>query len=235
MGKGTVLSCTPGSRCSGQCCNAFTLPCTPEQIVEAIEHLKRCEVDPEYKATFLSGGGPNIWLPMEYTTILPMLIPIVYAMEGDQHPSNPTHSIEKGRDGWYYTCVHFDDRTGNCNIYDHRPRMCSEYPYGNTCTYVDCTMDPYCTAPDPEPGHEGERCTKKVGHHRMHSWEEDAVLRACEEALGGLGDPPAIEAGTDSQQIDQLPIGESMDAYALGSASDLSAPVSAPMNPKRGE
>jgi Fe-S-cluster containining protein len=40
----------------------------------------------------------------------------------------------------FYTCKHFDSTTGNCGIYEHRPLMCRDYPYGNTCRYLDCTM-----------------------------------------------------------------------------------------------
>jgi Fe-S-cluster containining protein len=40
----------------------------------------------------------------------------------------------------YYTCIHFDGR--NCTAYEARPRMCSAYPYGNTCEVEGCTWDP---------------------------------------------------------------------------------------------
>ena len=40
----------------------------------------------------------------------------------------------------YWTCSNHDRATGNCAIYDTRPRMCKEYPYGRPCGYIDCTQ-----------------------------------------------------------------------------------------------
>lgn len=40
--------------------------------------------------------------------------------------------------GAFYTCKHFDG--ANCLIYETRPVMCQDYPYGRACEHNDCTM-----------------------------------------------------------------------------------------------
>jgi Fe-S-cluster containining protein len=43
----------------------------------------------------------------------------------------------------YYRCNHWNETTGQCGIYDHRPDMCSSYPgyeTGTPCEHgCDCT------------------------------------------------------------------------------------------------
>jgi Fe-S-cluster containining protein len=40
-------------------------------------------------------------------------------------------------EGHVYTCRHFDDETRLCTIYERRPEMCRDYPYGHNggCEY----------------------------------------------------------------------------------------------------
>ena len=40
---------------------------------------------------------------------------------------------------WWATCKHFDGH--DCTVYDQRPSMCREYPYGKKCTFDGCTSD----------------------------------------------------------------------------------------------
>ena len=47
--------------------------------------------------------------------------------------------------GWFYTCRHFVPGSGDCGVYERRPRMCRQYPSngkGGPCTYLDCTAEP---------------------------------------------------------------------------------------------
>ncbi len=39
-----------------------------------------------------------------------------------------------------YTCRHLAEN-GDCSVYDRRPRMCSEYPYGGRCMFPGCTLE----------------------------------------------------------------------------------------------
>lgn len=117
-------------RCTGHCCKAFYFPYAPEQVEEMLVWLLAV-------SDGLDPGHPPYTLPEDSETILPMLVPIVKVMPGDQHPGDPLGVIDF--EGWMYTCVHFDDSTGNCRIYDRRPRMCSGYPYGRDCQHSGCT------------------------------------------------------------------------------------------------
>jgi Fe-S-cluster containining protein len=49
----------------------------------------------------------------------------------EPHPTKPEYG--------YYTCKNLTTN-GDCAIYDQRPRMCSEYPYGDKCVIPGCTM-----------------------------------------------------------------------------------------------
>jgi Fe-S-cluster containining protein len=39
--------------------------------------------------------------------------------------------------GYYYRCKNLLTN-GDCGIYEKRPRMCKEYPYGQPCYYKPC-------------------------------------------------------------------------------------------------
>ena len=39
----------------------------------------------------------------------------------------------------FYRCKHFDPKARVCSIYEIRPVMCREYPYGSACNYDACT------------------------------------------------------------------------------------------------
>lgn len=103
-------------RCSGHCCRAFTLPYSPEQLLQPDRLLEDGDV------------------------IRGMLVFLKEANEGDPHPTDPVQTTA-GRK-WYYTCKHLDDQSGNCMIYATRPMMCRDYPYGNECKFSGCTMEP---------------------------------------------------------------------------------------------
>lgn len=49
----------------------------------------------------------------------------------------PLGQREDGRE--MYTCRHHDAETGDCRIYDDRPRMCRDYPYGKSFEHSECT------------------------------------------------------------------------------------------------
>lgn len=99
------------ARCSGHCCKRFYLPLSPDE-------LKQARVQGRYT---------------DIETIADMVI----FLEKSKMRVDGTEGPEEGH---YYTCRHFDEASGNCGIYERRPRMCSEYPYGAACKYKACTM-----------------------------------------------------------------------------------------------
>lgn len=68
----------------------------------------------------------------------------------DRHASAEVREQVLSR-GYYYTCRHYNRKTGDCMAYDRRPKMCREYPYGRGCEYPGCTRT--CVRP---PASEGE-------------------------------------------------------------------------------
>jgi Fe-S-cluster containining protein len=43
-----------------------------------------------------------------------------------------------------YRCKHFTrdaDGLGVCTVYDHRPRMCANFPYGEPATFAGCAWN----------------------------------------------------------------------------------------------
>lgn len=58
-----------------------------------------------------------------------MVVPL-----GDYEP----YTSDSGYTRYFYTCRHFDGK--NCNNYENRPFMCSDYPYGRKCVQLGCTL-----------------------------------------------------------------------------------------------
>lgn len=57
-------------------------------------------------------------------------------------PLGVEHIYADGTVGERYTCKHLQPN-GDCDDYANRPAMCSDYPYGRACDYVDkgCTYE----------------------------------------------------------------------------------------------
>jgi Fe-S-cluster containining protein len=107
------------ARCSGDCCERFYLPYSPEEIA------------------FFAEFEPSRFSDEIRDVVWPMLI---YVEKSALRPDGETDTEE----AHYYTCRNFDRETRNCRIYDHRPKMCANYPYGNPCFYKACTMRLTC-------------------------------------------------------------------------------------------
>ena len=106
-------------RCSGHCCQNFAFFLTPAEIKSQLKHFMAHKDDPDFYQTRNCKG--EAWDP-EFEIIGKMLVPL------------KATRLKKGN---RYTCKHFKD--GNCHIYDRRPKMCSQYPYGHPCGWLACT------------------------------------------------------------------------------------------------
>lgn len=100
-------------RCTGHCCEMFTLPFGPDELTARCASEDRKLVDGEIIRDMVVYLGPT-----------------------DKHPGDGT---PLGRTVYLYTCRHFDRERHDCRIYETRPRMCREYPYGKRCLYPACT------------------------------------------------------------------------------------------------
>lgn len=92
--------------CGGRCCRSFPINASPEHIGERYAEAKR----------FLEHGDPTHAQSLDLVTIAEMVIRI--DQEDDESPR--------------YTCKHLGT-DGLCGIYERRPKMCREYPYGHAC------------------------------------------------------------------------------------------------------
>lgn len=101
-------------RCTGHCCQAFTLPYSPAELRVMLTDqagVERCE---------------------DHDTVARMVIPI-------QQPDYGETKGPSGRALYWYTCRHLQNN-GDCAIYLERPRMCRDYPYGERCPVPGCTF-----------------------------------------------------------------------------------------------
>lgn len=110
-----------GSRCTGACCREFFLPPLDQLAAEAL--------------WFAVLG--DIADAAERIAIVAMVVPVRLCRPGNPMPSGRIN--EEGEE-MVYTCRHFDG--ANCTIYERRPHMCRNFPYGRPCPYGDaCTWD----------------------------------------------------------------------------------------------
>lgn len=98
-------------RCTGDCCKVFSLPYTPEQLKEKFDNNRLDKRDRQV---------PGM---------------VIYLGQHEKYEGWPTTGLPEH----LYTCKNFDRETNNCMVYETRPGMCSDYPYGTRCRYESCT------------------------------------------------------------------------------------------------
>lgn len=103
------------SRCTGHCCKRFYLPYTSKlEFADVVSHGR--VQDGPFILDML------IKLPEQTTDI-----------RGKRLRKDDPQRHE------YWTCRHYDTKTGDCRVYDQRPAMCRDYPYGKPCVVKGCT------------------------------------------------------------------------------------------------
>lgn len=108
------------NECTGVCCRRFFLP-----------HDKRSLPDGLGAARLRSQGfrlGLNtVWFPddiVAWGNLLEFIEP---------------YETADGRPGGFWRCRAWDEATGLCRIYEHRPKACADYPYGGACEHCGGT------------------------------------------------------------------------------------------------
>ncbi len=146
-----------GARCTGRCCEAFFIASSVEELLALAERAE------------------TVQERTEIATIAGMIVTVREVFPGDPHPGSDDTEHTARMAGFVYTCRHYDDRTGNCEIYESRPSMCSSYPYERgRCGFAACTWS--------EAKAPCERRGPKL-HLVVLASEETARRRAVEEAL----------------------------------------------------
>lgn len=135
----------PFSRCTGHCCRAFFLPYSPEEIRRA--YLAWRDGKPVLRSSPESPEIPNL---IDIHIIAPMVRHLGFGTRLDVAPTSPITPTPEAPNsiapsGHFYTCVHLQ-QNGDCGIYDIRPTMCRDYPYGLPCRYPGCTFTAPSTA-----------------------------------------------------------------------------------------
>jgi Fe-S-cluster containining protein len=100
--------------CPGHCCVAFYLPTPHDRVEEIAEGMRDGEV------------------------IAEMVIPLTVSEANERlERFGSGREYRKDSEGHVYTCRHFDDESRLCTIYEQRPEMCRDYPYGHDggCEY----------------------------------------------------------------------------------------------------
>lgn len=119
-----------GERCTGDCCRSFPLGHSPEEMAA------------NYRAWRSKGKGPII---NDIFLIWPMIRHLGFF---DKNPTAPEKGSTSGEH--YYSCIHLND-FGDCGIYEDRPAMCRDYPYGIKCQYPGCEWDDAEKKTSPRP------------------------------------------------------------------------------------
>jgi len=104
--------------CPGQCCAVLQLSGTLDELREAAPIML---------------DGPSV---------LAMIEPIRRddaIKRSLQHGADPT-AISQATPGRLFTCRHWDTETHLCRVYEQRPTMCRDYPYGEACAHCGLTM-----------------------------------------------------------------------------------------------
>lgn len=113
-----------GDRCTGRCCRDFDLPFTPDALRAAAATARAAREAQEPTAPGAVARVRNA----EVEQIAAMVIPL------RPEPGAPTR--------YRYRCANYDEDSGDCAIYDRRPDMCRDFPYGHACAFGDrCDWD----------------------------------------------------------------------------------------------
>lgn len=129
------------SRCTGDCCRAFILNATHEELLAwAAGHIRRAMVE----------RRPLNDHEREQVAIARMVVPLdVFSLDEARRKALGPDALKLAQDlagvQQHYTCKWFDDESGNCTIYEHRPNMCRLYPDNGFAAHGGCAF-PNCTA-----------------------------------------------------------------------------------------
>jgi Fe-S-cluster containining protein len=79
----------------------------------------------------------------------------------------------------WYSCVHYDEDSGDCTNHEDRPQLCRGYPYGRACEEPECTWEAGASCTKDQRGSMMPLVTDEVREwhkqHRAYFDAQDAV------------------------------------------------------------
>ncbi len=118
--------------CDGRCCAVFTFSSSIDDLRESVA------------GTLVRNEKPIKIVDDE--VLLDMFIPLTQEEAAERRErfglvyTRAPEGVQCQQDGsappdQHYTCRHWDEDTGLCGIYEDRPNMCRDFPYGKVCTH----------------------------------------------------------------------------------------------------
>ncbi len=127
-----ILASIAPNRCTGHCCRRFVLPFSLEKMREKLKTLHEASSLSDLQAAYIA----------DLAQVIDMVIPLpepTFDECRDLSAPGAEVSDPAGTAGLWFTCRNLDTDTGDCNVYETRPKMCRDYPYGAQCTFKGCT------------------------------------------------------------------------------------------------
>lgn len=127
-----------GDRCTGHCCEEFTLPFGPDELWASysrwLRHLHQNDQD------LLKGSTlPDKPMSPLYTDIHLVAPMVTYLGYGPvRYKMVDPGPVGKIRKFHRYTCKHFDSKKRVCSIYEFRPQVCRTHGVNYKCNYAAC-------------------------------------------------------------------------------------------------
>lgn len=118
--------------CDGRCCAVFTFSSSIDDLRQSVDGT-------------LERGGKPIKI-RDDEVLLDMFVPLTPEESAERRErfgivyTHAAEGVQRQHDGsappeQHYTCRHWDEDTRLCTIYEDRPNMCRDFPYGNVCTH----------------------------------------------------------------------------------------------------
>ncbi len=145
------------SRCTGHCCQSFTLPWCDgprdlerkkadlaEKMKKPLEGFETGEDDKDaayiYDMLIHLGKGEEFVLKT-IERELPRNRKWLSELSAEDRAAAEERMSKANENQSWWTCRHYDKESGNCSDYENRPSMCRKYPNGSGCVFADCTSD----------------------------------------------------------------------------------------------
>ncbi len=117
-----------GDRCIGDCCRAFVLSGTYGELLRSYDAWRARQ------PTSIRHGGGQMGIINDVWILALMIRPL------GEFRVNPVTGAKYAKPVAFYSCSHLN-ANGDCGIYDRRPAMCRNFPYGKECENPKCSWD----------------------------------------------------------------------------------------------